>query len=304
MLSTPDSGEGIPVHFLSPRKAPATMRTRLHVIAAIGLLCGALLGLAPAADAAHDAVEARQLDQDYQRQGFILKWDAARGLPNRVLDARFGQREGSLSGSPESISEAFLREHSLLLFGTENVDFGSSLRKDGGSSFELRIIRIRESLSGSQVIRQQFTNGVPVDGAIVQVNLNQKGEVMSAINEVDPDIVLVDVSPLISSQEAIDATLASLERVSTFRRTPEAELVAYGDAGRSILAWKTDVPLWSPFSDQVAIVDASTGEVLEQDDHMLHCSTKGPVAEGVRIDINPPSSSPSPPTPASARTRW
>lgn len=273
------------------------MRTRLYAIAAIGLLCGALLGLAPTADAAYDAVEARQLDQDYQRQGFILKWDAARGLPDRILDARFGQRIDAVSGSPEAISEAFLREHSLLLFGTENVDFGSSLRKDGGSSFELRIIKTRESLSGSQVIRQQFTNGVPVDGAIVQVNLNKKGEVMSAINEVDPDVVLVDVSPRISSQEAIDATLASLERVGTFRRTPETELVAYGDAGRSILAWKTDVPLWSPFSDQVAIVDASTGEVLKQRDHMLHCSTKGPVAEGVRIDIDPPVEQPEPANP-------
>jgi subtilisin-like proprotein convertase family protein len=269
---------------------------RIKVIATLLVALTAVLCANPAI-AARSSLEIVQLDQDYRSAGYILHWNDDLGVPDRILDAQIGRRyDTPVTGTPEMISQRFLEENATLLFLDRDVTFSGRGLNKGGGSFELRVVQVRESLSGTQVIRQQFSNGIPVEGATVQVNLSKTGEVLSAVNEIDPAAVILDINPSITSQDAIAATTAALPYVGPTRSDPQTELVAYSNAGRTVLAWKTSVALWVPFSDQVAYIDANTGETLSQSDRMLNCG-KLPGDSSTPLAIRPPVAQPAPANP-------
>lgn len=255
---------------------------------AIGLLS---LGAIAPAHAEHSPEQQLQLKNIYRSEGYVVDFDAERGLPDRILNARINtaQRRGAV-GTPEEVSADFLREHAELLFGTDEVRIDALARS--GGSFELRTIRVRSSLSGTQVIRQQYSNGLPIDGASVQVNIDKTGGVMSAISSVRPNAVILDPQPAISPQDAVAALLAAVDQPGEMRAEPKVELVGWPNAGVTTLVFKTEVPLWSPYSDQLAYVDANSGQVLAQTDLMIHCNHKRPGAPVGRIDITPPAETP------------
>lgn len=258
------------------------------------------LGTALPASAEFSVVEQHELEASYRAQGLIVDFDADRGLPDRILNARLGLTDGArVTGTPEEISAAFLREHAQLLFGTEDVLIDALGR--GTAEFELVTTGTRESLSGTQVFRQQFSRGLPIDKAIVQVNLDHNGQVMSAVSKAQPRAVLQTIDPIASRADAVAALLANVENPGTARVAPKTELVGWYNGGVTHLTWKVEVALWSPYSDQFAYVDAISGKVLSQHDEMINCSNKLPGAPIGRVDIAPP---PAEPEPANAGTTF
>jgi len=268
------------------------MQPRLWFAALATLL---LVFLAPTADAAprYDVAEQQSLRADYGAQGMVVDFDAERGLPRRVLNTRFTlDTPDFANSSPEAASAQFLRENALLLFGTEDVAIDALGR--GNSAFELVVTKVRPSLSGTQVFRQQFSNGLPIDGAVIQVNMDANGKIMSAINTVVPSAVILDPVAQIAEADAVQAVLDNTDRSGRMRADPHVELVGWYNGGRTHLAYLTEVALWSPYSDQVAYVDAKSGEVLTQRDVMIHCNHKRPGEPVGRLDIAPPPEVPEP----------
>lgn len=261
------------------------MQRRL-VFAAVALVLIALSAL-PVSAARYSLEEQDALKADYRSQGIVVDFDEERGLPRRILNSQFSTDalyRGS--GSPEEISARYIRDNAALLFGTDEFTLDGLGR--GNGSFELVTVRTRQSLSGTQVFRQQYSSGLPIDGATIQINLDKQGSIMSAINTVKPTAVILDPTPSISPEDAVQAVLNGVERVGEMRQDPHVELVGWTNAGMTYLAYRTEVPLWSPYSDQVAYVDANSGEVLTQRDVMIHCNHKRPGEPVGRIDITPP----------------
>jgi hypothetical protein len=233
----------------------------------------------PTSRASYDrAASARSLGQ----QGYALQWDESRGLPRKILRVAAGRDAGVRDGaSPEARAEAFLSAHAHVLLGPEDVAVAGT--GGAGAVTTLRTALSRASLSGTQVVKHQFYRGVRVDGAEVRVNMDTRGAVMSVLSSFRPGIRLETVRPVLTAAEALRAALQSIDRPGTTRQEPSAELVVIADGDGGRLAYRTEIPLWSPFGDFVSLVDAATGEVLSTRDITI----RERPSHG-RVDLLPP----------------
>jgi subtilisin-like proprotein convertase family protein len=260
------------------------MRTWLTTIALFSLAVLMAISQGNPASAAFSRTEIEQINQSYRAQGFVLDWDLTRGLPRKMVNATFRPPQFTrIAGSPEQLADAFLISHAATLFGRTDVAVGGA-QVTSGNQMELRTMRVVESLSGFQVWKLQYVDGLPVDDAWVQTNLDKQGRILSVLSKFQPTINIPDPAPALSGSLAIDAARASIDRPGAERVAPTAELVIWADGASGVLAYKTMIPLWSPYGDWESIVSAQTGQVIFTQDRMIY--RKGPNHE--RIDIAPP----------------
>ncbi len=83
------------------------LRRLLAAALAIGVLA---LGTSVPAGAEYTLEEQQELKNQYRNEGLIVDFDAERGLPRRVLNARLDKATSmGQSGTPEEISARYLR---------------------------------------------------------------------------------------------------------------------------------------------------------------------------------------------------
>ena len=223
--------------------------------------------LASTALAAHTAMEMEQLSQDYQSQGFTIQWDQERQLPRQLINTHsVNDYAGRATGSAEEIAYSFLRAHAEMLFGREDIALGSTALKGAGT--ELREWDTRHGLSGSQVILRQYVEGVPVHLAFVQTNIDPRGKVISVFNGFVENIQNFEANPGLSPKAAVAAARAPLAQVGPDRIDPAIELVYH--TGYERLVWQAVVATWAPYGDWLSFVDASSGELLETRNVLIH----------------------------------
>ena len=263
-----------------------TLRLRtlvLHLVTALLLLTA----LAPGAGA-HDRISILQIDQDYRAEGFVLQWDDSRALPRKLVNATLSDEyRGKASGSAEAIADAYLRAHAFTLFGTESIAIGEALARP--AALELRTVRIKETSIGTSVRKQQFVSGVPVEEAIIHVNVDRQGRVTSLFSEFQPGLDL-SVSAAIAGDDAQRAAFAAIDRPGATRIEPQTQLVVLAQGGGR-LAYRNDLALWAPYGDWRVYIDAQSGEVISVADRMI---TRKPIAE--RVEITPHQASAEPTT--------
>lgn len=249
------------------------MRRWLTLAALVTLTILPSLLLSTPAAAAHSQMEMSQLSQDYRAQGWVLEFDEDRQLPRKLVNATFREDYvGRAGGSAEEIANAFLAAHADALFG-EPVDIDGANKAAG---MELRTVMVRNSISGTQVKKQQFFNNVPVDGATVQTNINKVGQVLSVLSSFEPAVFMADTNPAIPASAALWVAAAHIGSSGQDRKSPDSELVILPNGAQGRLAWRTVHMLWDPYGDWESYVDARDGSVISSEDIIIYEKPKMP----------------------------
>lgn len=206
----------------------------------------------------------------------ILSRGAAEGSPRLAAAWQLSEREAL------DRADAVLGEYGSLLFGP-----------DRAARPALRHERSRRSLSGHQIFKRQTLGGIPVEGGDVIVSLDTRGRMLSIFNGAKPGLRIDDPRPALSPQAAIGNALAPFGESLLHQLDPTAELVVLPEGGGR-LVYRVRAPMYRPYMDLRAYVDAKTGSVIRSEDIAIH---EKPVREGYGVDLPPPT----PPVATSAK---
>ncbi|WNL44310.1 M4 family metallopeptidase [Dyella sp. BiH032] len=141
-----------------------------------------------------------------------------------------------------------------------------------------------KTVRGTQVVRmQQYYKGVPVYGRSIAVEQDAGGNALTADGPLlqNAQVDLSSVTPRLSTAQALSslrATKGFLPTTAQAPRNERADLYVYQDAsGRARLVYLTSYVVDSPKpSRPTAIVDANTGQVIEQWEGLTNANATGP----------------------------
>ena len=141
-----------------------------------------------------------------------------------------------------------------------------------------------KTVRGTQVVRmQQYYKGVPVYGRSIAVEQDAGGNALTADGPLlqNAQVDLASVTPRLSTAQALAslrATKGFLPTTAQAPRNERADLYVYqDDSGRARLVYLTSYVVDSPKpSRPTAIVDANTGQVIEQWEGLTNANATGP----------------------------
>ena len=149
----------------------------------------------------------------------------------------------------------------------------------GGSPSELESMKVQRSRNAEHVHFQQVYRGISVYRGIVSVHI-QDGRVMMYTGTYHPSALFRDL-PLhasISESQAESAAMQELGRTGIVSVRGEIQTERYiyrSNAGRYYLAYQVKVPAATPFGDWELMIDAHTGAILHQRNHLMHADDAG-----------------------------
>jgi zinc metalloprotease ZmpB len=179
--------------------------------------------------------------------------------PDGTPRALYRVESRAYEGTAEEAARTFLADHA----GQLRLGTGTSVLATEG---------VIQAPGGAHVRFQQHYEGIPVLGADVVVSLTATGRVGMVLNNFQASIHLPDVTPAISSGDALQAARAVLKTSGpSIGKTDEAHLVVYRD---SVAAWRLAyrvlITCEEPSGDWDIIVDAHSGDVLMQHDRFVN----------------------------------
>lgn len=142
--------------------------------------------------------------------------------------------------------------------------------------------RAFSSLGGSHVVYHQVYHGLPVFGTSVGVHFDHLGNIQQVNNGVKPLVDVGDLSYLLSARAAIVHAENFNGQTVNPRHRSQAEKGVLAVNGIPKAVFKVTVNTILPSHSWESMVDAATGEVLQQRDLLQHVNGTGSV-----FDPNP-----------------
>src|SRR5690625_16404 len=175
-------------------------------------------------------------------------WEVRRNVRSRTPRSMLGPPRFVPGATPEIIARNFLKENRGLLNMTAKTS-------------HLSLLRIDEHEGAVHVSFQQDYRGIPVEGAVYGVHLNNNGVYYAAGDYYD-DVAVADIVPRVQRPTAIAIAQDYLGPTLTLSDEPEIEqvILPYGDTYH--LAWKIVGSSREPLGRWMLYVSATTGKVL------------------------------------------
>ncbi|MCZ6681233.1 MAG: M36 family metallopeptidase, partial [Candidatus Poribacteria bacterium] len=197
------------------------------------------------------------------------------GLPHLISNLQSERR----SGSAVQIARVFLREHQNLLL------------PDGGIP-DLELVEVMRSQAAEHVHFQQVYQGIPVYLGVITVHI-QDGRVVMYTGTYHPPSAFRNLppQPSLSESAAMEIAMQQLRGISPvwLRGDSKTGLYIYAaDAGTYHLAYQVQLPTGAPLGDWEFLIDAHTGEVLQQVDLLMHVNGQARIYEENPITTGPP----------------
>ena len=151
-------------------------------------------------------------------------------------------------------------------------------------NIELRLTKIQSSLTGRHLRFHQYYNGIEVYGAAISLHTNHSGQIRVIHSNYFPQISISTVAAL-SPEQAISIAIAGSGALD-LRKPPHANVVIFPshDAGRLgdyanayRLAYRVIVHSHHPLASWEYIIDANTGEPLQQRNLLRFADGRGRV---------------------------
>lgn len=144
----------------------------------------------------------------------------------------------------------------------------------------------KDKLGMTHIRFNQSVNGVKVEGAEVVVHFNKNNEVVSVNGRTNQTIAegSVDTNASLSSEDALDAALASVNAPEELTYEPTSELVVLPFDGENFTAYKVNVNFMGDEpGNWFVFVDAKTGEVIDKYNGLMHADeqTQNGAGKGV-----------------------
>lgn len=144
----------------------------------------------------------------------------------------------------------------------------------------------KDKLGMTHVRFNQSVNGVNVEGAEVVVHFNKNNEIVSVNGRTNQTIAegLVDTNASLSSEEALNAALASVNAPDELTYEPTSELVVLPLEGKNYTAYKVNVNFMGDEpGNWFVFVDAKTGDVIDKYNGLMHADeqTQNGAGKGV-----------------------
>ncbi len=194
-----------------------------------------------------------------------VTWNVNTGFPSMISNF---QTE-PYSGAPNKIAEIFINELQTLL-GIDMAELQMS---------ETRVMA-DYGQSGILVKYQQIYKGVSIEDSSVELSISEKGAVDSIKLNYYPDIRVKNVTPIITSDDAVNIIKQDLDTLEAPIKAPEISLVFDRPTETPpalFLAWKIKIE-FPEMAQQTAnsskawlyYIDAHTGEVLHVWDSKIY----------------------------------
>ena len=151
-------------------------------------------------------------------------------------------------------------------------------------NIELRLTKIQSSLTGRHLRFHQLYNGIEVYGAAISLHTNHSGQIRVIHSNYFPQISISTVTAL-SPEQAISIAIAGSGALD-LRKPPHANVVIFpshdvgrlGDYANAYrLAYRVIVHSHHPFASWEYIIDANTGEPLQQRNLLRFADGRGRV---------------------------
>jgi Zn-dependent metalloprotease len=138
---------------------------------------------------------------------------------------------------------------------------------------QIRFDKVNKTVLGSHVLFQQHHRGLQISGAWVKVDIDREGRVVSILNDLVPEKLLLEaehkesksstVRTQMTTDEAERSAIAEINPDSNSANSlAESELVYYPYRGVPTRAWKLVIKTTSPLGEWKVYVDAYAGAVL------------------------------------------
>lgn len=131
----------------------------------------------------------------------------------------------------------------------------------------------KDELGMTHVRFNQVVNGIPVEGSEVIAHFNKNHEIVSVNGRTNQTLVdqLVDTTPAISQDDALQAALSSINAPQELTYEPTSELVIYPFENKNHTAYKINVNFMGEEpGNWFVFVDAKTGKVIDQFNGLMH----------------------------------
>ncbi len=142
------------------------------------------------------------------------------------------------------------------------------LKIQPGHDFEM--LFKRESLSGKTFRYYQMINGVQVYDASIAVHLNKKDEVTYHSSTYDPNVKVINTTPNISKNDALQKTIAKQKIKQENITSVDNKLYVYNKLNETKLVYRLAIASSNKTGLWETIVDAHSGEVLSSKDIALY----------------------------------
>lgn len=148
---------------------------------------------------------------------------------------------------------------------------------------DLRDSATISSPGGTHVQFQQTLNGVPVEGATLNVGLDRANSVQLVVSGYQANLPQISTTPRVTAAAAIATARSTTGAQGALAAAPQARLVIYAE-GTAALAWKitlsTDAPTgaWDVFVDAISGKPIATRSLLREVEGSGQVFTPNPVA--------------------------
>jgi len=138
----------------------------------------------------------------------------------------------------------------------------------------LKAKSIQKDKPGMTHVRfSQVINGVSLEGSEVIVHFNKDNEVVSVNGKINQTVAddVVDTTASLSSEDALQTALSSVNAPEALTYEPTTELVVYPFEGENHTAYKVNVNFMGDEpGNWFVFVDANTGKVIDKYNGLMH----------------------------------
>ena len=200
--------------------------------------------------------------------------DDVTGLPYMIYNIQSERR----FGPAVQVARAFLRRHRDLLI-------------PGGDIPSLQLIKVMQSRNAKHVQFQQVYQEVPSYLGVISVHIWDGRVVMYTGAYRPPDTFRnLSLQPTLGASQATDIAMSQLQSISPvwLRGESTADLCIYSHHKESHLAYHLKLPAGAPLGDWEFLLDAHTGEILQQENLLMHVNGAASVYEANPITTRNP----------------
>ena len=202
-----------------------------------------------------------------------IGWTAIAACLAFAHSAHAGRTRLDADGTPRALSQVFSRvyagtpEQAAREFLAEQAEY---LRLGAGAT-TLATEAVITAPGGMHVRFQQLYAGIPVYRGDIVVSLNGRNQVGMVLSNARCDFGILETTPSLTADEALQAARTALGICGrSIGKADEASLVVFEDSVRSWrLAYRALMTNEEPYGDWEVIVDAQSGEVLQQEDRFV-----------------------------------
>ncbi len=194
-----------------------------------------------------------------------VRWDRDKYVPRKV----YGFETEPLSGTPEEMAEAFLKENLETL-------------KISAAFADLKYDQTTESLGAKTVLFQQHFNGTPIHGAWIAVHVNNQNRVFMVKNDTVPKSQLEERIPkskagLLPSSKVDAIVKKKIKEYGVLDTAVKKESMIYPLKGVLKRVWKVKFGTKEPAASWILFIEQKTGHILEEKNVLWKAEGKGQV---------------------------